>query len=165
MSALYYKAPGVEEAYGRYADTLYRIAFGILASKEDSEDAVADVFAKYITAPPVLKDTEHEKAWFIRVTVNRCKDIRRRLVIRSYTPLEEITQLAAEDRKDYQTLAEVLRLPEKYKTVILLYYFEDMSIEAISGVLRLTKSGVKMRLSRARELLKNSGIKGDDYVQ
>ena len=68
----------LEAAYGRYADMLYRLALSHLGVVEDAEDAVHDVFEKYINTSPSFKDGEHEKAWFVRVTVNRCHDLLRK---------------------------------------------------------------------------------------
>lgn len=86
--------PDIGKLYDKYADMLYRVAYSSLMSKECAEDAVQDVFAKFIRAPRSFKDSEHEKAWFLRVTVNCCHDLQRKRAIRIYTPLEEITDLA-----------------------------------------------------------------------
>ena len=87
----------IDEAYDNYADMLYRLALTYMQNSEDAADAVQDVFVKYMTAAPFLRDEEHERAWLIRVTVNRCCDLLRRRKIRSYVSLDEITETAAED--------------------------------------------------------------------
>lgn len=149
----------LSEAYERYADTLYRIALGILSSSHDAEDAVADVFASFVSKPQSFSDGEHEKAWFIRATVNKCRDIQRRRTVRSHSPIEEAAEIA--DGTDHfahteSIMHDILALPEKYRTVIILHYFEDLSIDEVASALSIGRSAVKMRLVRAREMLKEA---------
>lgn len=155
MDASNYQTPTVEMVYDLYADMLYRISYTMLMSKEDAEDNVAEVFLTYIKKRPEFNEKEHEKAWFIKVTVNHSKDMMRKRKIRSHIPLHEITNVA-DDTIDISDdiLSDVLALPDKFKAVIVLHYFEDLSIDKISSILGISKSGVKMRLLRGRELLK-----------
>ncbi|NLJ41229.1 MAG: RNA polymerase sigma factor [Clostridiales bacterium] len=155
----------IEKVYKMYADMLFRISYSALLSKEDAEDAVHEVFMKYLNRKPHFKSSEHEKAWLIRVTLNQCKDIGRRKKIRKYTPLDEIIESPKVKEDSIGILEQVFALPEKYKTAIILHYFEGYSIEEISSALKLTKSAVKMRLLRGREYLKKEMDKeGNDYV-
>lgn len=151
-----YTTPSVETVYQLYADMLYRTAYSLLLSEHDAEDAVAEVFAKYIKNPPSFNDHEHEKAWLLRVTVNTCKDMCRRRTVRSYTPIDELAQvLPAEDSSGKtQVIESVLALDEKYRICTVMHYFEGFSVEQIAKALGVTKSAVKMRLARAREMLK-----------
>ena len=151
-----YRTPGAAEAYDRYADMLFRTAFSLLLNKQDAEDAVSDVFAKFISKPPVFKNSDHEKAWFLKVTVNTCHDRQRRRAVRRYTPLDEIAEILAAQQKDTTVLDSDLAIDEKYRICILLHYFEDFSIEQTAKILKITQSAVKMRLSRAREMLKSA---------
>ena len=155
MDASNYNSPGIEEIYERYADMLFRIAYASLLSKEDAEDAVQEAYAKYMENRPAFREKEHEKAWFVKVTINKCRDIKRRRSIRAYTPLEEIAEIPSWDPETTGALEEVLALPQKYKTAIILFYFEEFSVNDISQALGLTKSAVKMRLARGREFLKD----------
>lgn len=153
-----------EELYDCYADALYRLAYSHLQNREDAEDAVQDVFMKYLKMPHHFKDKEHEQAWFIRVTVNVCYDFLRKKKHRMHIPLDEMEEIAAEDRI-FTDIGQILeKLPPKYKTVILLHYFEGYSVEEISGILKLSKSAVKMRLFRSRELLKEYREKEEKHV-
>lgn len=161
MDAPNYKTPSIEDAYDRHADMLFRIAYSVVLSKEDAEDAIQEVFAKYVKNAPAFREREHEKAWFVRVTINQCRDTQRRRAIRSYTPLDEIIETPVADNKSASVLEQVLLLPSKYKTAIILYYFEDFSVENIAKALRITKSAVKMRLARGREYQKNEITKGE----
>ncbi len=150
----------LDEIYSRYADQLYRLAFTQLSSQQDAEDAVADVFVKYLAAPPVFRDENHEKAWFIRVLINRCRDIHRRKAVRAYTPLDEVVGNIAAPEQSKQLLEQIRTLPEKYRTAILLHYFEGFSLEETASMLHCTVSAVKMRLLRGRNELKKT-LKGD----
>ena len=79
-----------EQAYDAYAPQLYRVAYALLQSRESAEDAVQDAFARYLAHTGGFRDGEHEKAWLIRVTVNRCHDLQRAGAVRAYTPLEDV---------------------------------------------------------------------------
>ncbi len=142
-----------EEIYSKYSNTLYRIALTHLLSKEDAEDAVHDVFIKYMHSIPCFFSEEHEKAWLIRVTVNHCHDLARKRNIRSHSPLEEAHAITAEIGGS-DVMEAVLGLEDTYKTPIMLHYFEGYTIEECARILRISVSAVKMRLTRAREKLK-----------
>lgn len=156
MSPLHDQTIDIEDVYNRYADMLFRVAYAELLSREDAEDAISEVFYKFMNKIPKFRDAEHEKAWFLRVTINQCHDLKRKRVIRSYTPLEEVAELPGSPKEEYFVLEEVLALPEKYKEVLIMFYFEQLSIEEIASVLRISKGAVKMRLSRGRESLKEN---------
>ena len=72
-----------EQAYDAYAPQLYRVAYAILQSREGAEDAVQDAFARYLAHTGGFRDGDHEKAWLIRVTVNRCRDLQRAGAVRT----------------------------------------------------------------------------------
>ena len=86
-----------DQVYDTYADMLYRVSIAILQSGDDADDAVQSAFCRYLEHAPSLRDTEHEKAWLIRVTVNQCKDLLRRRKIRAWLPFEELPEIAAPD--------------------------------------------------------------------
>lgn len=155
MSSLKVRKTDFEAVYDRHADMLYRLALSHLQSREDAEDVVQDVFAKYFAAADKLKDAEHKRAWLIRVTVNACHDLQRKKKYRLHVPLDEIQEVAAHEEKPLpDVFSLVALLPEKYKTVIVLHYLEGYSVEEIASIIRISNSAVKMRLSRGRELLK-----------
>jgi RNA polymerase sigma-70 factor (ECF subfamily) len=137
------------------ADRFYRVAFYLLESESDAEDAVQDVFTKYIATSPRFTDIEHERAWLVRVTVNRCHDLVRRGKIRTHESLDDITDLPSEESAEGGIMKTLSELPEKYRTAIALHYLEGFSVEEISRMLGISLSASKMRLSRGRELLKN----------
>ncbi len=149
------------EIYGKYADMLYRLALANLGDNHDAEDAVHDVFIKYLQTKPDFKDGNHEEGWFVRVTVNTCKDFLRKKRHRGYTPLEEVHHLKSEDEEQSSVIAHLQSIPEKYRNVIVLHYFEGYSVGEISEMLNISISGVKMRLSRGRDLIKEKIEKED----
>jgi len=155
----------LETAYDKYADMLYRLALSHLGRREDAEDAVQDVFTKYIHTSPRFSDDEHERAWLVRVTMNRCHDMKRRGRLRCHDSLDDISDVPfIADGDENNVLKIVFTLPEKYKTTIVLHYLEGFSVEEISSMLGLSGSAVKMRLSRGREMLKNLLDKEEIYV-
>ncbi len=157
------------KAYDRHADTLYRLALSYLQISDDAQDAVHDVFVKYINTSPDFSDEEHEQAWLIRTTKNRCVDILRRRKIRSYISLDDVSETVSVEFKTgdcdiSDTMTCISKLPEKYRAVITLHYLESFSIEEISSILGVSVSAVKMRLLRGRNALKNLMDKEDKYV-
>lgn len=144
--------------YNKYSDQMYRISLAQLQNAEDAKDAVHDVFLRYLDSNISFIDENHEKAWFIRATVNRCKDIYRRRKIRTYVSIDEIRETVA-DKSQADTAFGVYRalesLPEKYRIVITLHYLEGFSVDEISQMLTIGSSAVKMRLSRGREALRD----------
>ncbi len=146
----------LQAAYDTYADLLYRVAFSHLRHRDDALDAVQDVFLKLHTSSKHFRDREHERAWLLRVTINRCHDLARRQHIRSYTPLDEVTDLAASENERPVVLDEVDRLPAALKSAVVLHYLEGFSVEETASILKLSPSAVKMRLSRARDALRTA---------
>ena len=155
---------GTDETISRVVETyspmLLRLACTRLDSTADAEDAVQATFLKLLTAKPVFRDAEHEKAWLIRTTLHRASDIRR-LAEKRNVPLEEAAQAAAPEVGN-GLLAAVRDLPEKYSAVIHLYYYEGYSIKEIGTMLGLPAPTVGTRLARGRErlrqMLKEEGL-------
>ena len=147
-----------ETAYTNYADAMYRIALSHMTRREDAEDVVHDVFIKYMQASPSFADDDHERAWLIRVTVNRCRDLLRRRTIRRYVGFDEIEEIPAEEEtyEGQGVVSMISTLPEKYRSVMVLHYLEGYSVEECANILGLSASGIKMRLSRGREMLKKT---------
>ena len=159
----------IAAAYDRNADTLYRVALSHLQNREDAEDAVQDAFAKYITAAPRFADEEQERAWLIRVTVNRSLDLLRKRKHRGYVPLEEIEETVAKDSGEGSDAAEgimdtLAKIPEKHRAAIVLHHLEGCSVEQTARALGISVSAVKMRLSRGREALKELLQEGKRHV-
>lgn len=147
--------PNIEAVYKLYTDMLYRVALSELQSDMDAQDAVQDVFIKYMSSQPRFKDADHEKAWFLRVTVNRCRDMLRSRKIRLKHKADTEIEPATPASKARQELFEILSsIPEKYKSTVVLHCLEGLSLQETADILGITLSAAKMRLKRAREILR-----------
>ena len=147
--------------YNDYGKMLFKIAFLYVGNSADAEDILQDVFIKYLSGRYSFKNSDHEKAWFIRVTQNKALDFLKRKG-RKNIYLDDIENFTYEKNDNSaDILREILALPEKYKSSVILYYYNDYSVEEISKILKISKSAVKMRLKRSREILKTEL---EDYV-
>ena len=135
-----------------YSDMLLRLACTRLGSSADAEDAVQEAFLRLLTARPVFRDPEHEKAWLIRTTLQRASDIRRKAEKRN-VPLDAVLEYAAPE-PECELRNAVRSLPEKYSTVLHLHYYEGYSIKEIAKLLGLPAATVGTRLARGRERLR-----------
>jgi len=146
----------LEEILNQYGTMLFRYALMMLNDTSEAEDVVQETLLTYWQKSPVFKDKDHEKAWLLTVTVNRCRDLLRKRMRRGETSLDsvaEVTDIAAKLSDDSGVLEALIQLPEKYKKVLYLYYVEEYRIEDIAGIIGKTASAVKMRLKKGRELL------------
>ena len=140
-----------------YSDMIRKICMLHLKNYADTEDIFQTVFMKYLLHTAPFESEEHEKAWFIRVTVNACKDLLISLFRRNALPLEELSeQTAALPEQDREVLEAVLALPSKYKDVVYLHYYEGYSAAEIGRILNKNVNTVYTLLSRAREQLKQT---------
>lgn len=145
-----------EEVVKAYSDMVYRVAFNILADVEDSKDCMQNVFLRYYKHQNSFKEEEHIKAWLIRVAINESKRIYKLNSRKSEVSLEEIgNKVFKEDVDSKDLFKEILKLDQKYRTVIFLYYYEGYSLKEIADILRKNPATVRTRISRAREILKN----------
>ena len=149
---------GTDETISRvveqYSSMLLRLACTRLDSTADAEDAVQETFLRLLTARPVFRDAEHEKACLIRTTIHRASDIRRAAEKRNF-PLEA-AEAAAPESGEGALLTAVRALPKKYSAVIHLYYYEGYSIKEIGAMLGLPAATVGSRLARGRERLREA---------
>jgi len=144
-----------DRALSRYADTVRRICLYRMQDRAETEDVFQDVFLKYLLYDGDFQDEEHEKAWFIRVTINACKDHIRSLLRRPTVPLEALEEEAGPLEPEHREVLEaVLSLPAKYRDVIYLHYYEGYAAAEIAALLKTRESTVYSRLSRGRELLR-----------
>lgn len=142
----------IEQIMKTYGNMLYRICLATTGNESDAEDAVQETMLKYIRKTPQFEDSEHEKAWLIRVAVNKCRDIIRYRKRHPTADMEEAKNLT--DFKEESGILDILRaLPEKYRTVLELYYVEEYNTSEIAEIIGKTTSAVKMRLQKGRKLL------------
>ena len=151
----------IEVLINEYQRNLFAAAFSICKNAEDANDVVQETFIQYYTSKKEFEDEQHLKAWLIRVAVNKSKDITRSFWRRNKVnlPPEELPEKSLESCMypvEMRLFDEVMRLPEKTRIVIHLYYYEDMSVREIAHIPMSTEGAVKMRLSRGRNMLKAS---------
>lgn len=145
-----------DEAFRRYGDRVFSAAFSVCQNREDADDVVQDTFIKYYTKNEDYIDSSHLKAWLLRVAINRAKDISGAFWRRNRVSWEEyMEQLEFVQPEDKSLFQAVMELPEKYRLVIHLFYYEEYSIAEIAALLRSAQGTVKARLSRGRKLLKS----------
>lgn len=145
--------PDVSRILQAYGDALYRTAYLLLGNPHDVQDVLQEVLLRYMEKSPVFLSQDHEKAWLLRVASNCCKDCLRFRKRHTYIDLEQLQEhLPAPEKR--QLAQEIYSLPAKWKTVLLLHYFEGYSIKDIAGITGLSENAVKKRLQRAREALK-----------
>lgn len=145
----------INRAVEQYADMVRRICFVHLKSEHDTEDVFQEVFLKYMLHKGSFENNEHEKAWFVRVTINACTDWLRSLARRRCLPLETaLEESKVPDDASREVLETVLQLPENYRRVIYLFYYEGYSAIEIAGILGKNENTVYTWLSRARGILR-----------
>lgn len=145
----------VNHAVEEYADMVQRICFYHLKNEADTEDVFQNVFLKYMMYDKPFRDSEHEKAWLLRVSINACKDYLRSFFRRNVVSLETLGEMKAEGTEDYRDVLEaVLSLPEKYKDAIYLSYYEGYTASEIGKILGKAENTVYSLLSRGRGMLK-----------
>ena len=150
-------------AIERYADTVKRLCIIHLKSGPDTEDIFQNVFLKYVLSSAVFESEEHEKAWVIRVTINECKDLLKSFFRSRTVPLEEAPDLPAQDPAGgREVLGAVLSLPQRYRDVIYLHYYEGYSAVEIGKLLSKNVNSIYTLLHRARTLLRKN-LGGDEF--
>ena len=151
-----------EEVVAHYSDTVMRIALTKTRSTHDADDIFQEVFIKMFETQKEFESEEHRKAYILRVTVNACNSHftapwRKNVgsfddILENQLAYEEDTGLDAETRNEIYK--SVLRLPDRMKEVVILYYYEEMSIRQIAEITSDSEVNVKKRLSRARQKLR-----------
>ena len=147
----------VQELVEMYKDNIYAAAFNICKSAADAEDVVQDTFLQYYMTKKEFDDEKHIRYWLLRVAINKAKNIQSSFRRKNEMLLEDYVEtLTFETPESRELFEEVLKLPEKYRVVIHLFYYEDYSVKEIAKILRATESSVKVRLSRGRAKLKDA---------
>lgn len=142
-------------AVERHQDMVYRVALHSLGTPQDADDAVQEVFLRLYQRAEPFDSPEHLRRWLLRVTLNYCRDVLKSPWRRRRIDLEELPEQPVFLRPEHQALYEtVMALPEKYRTVLYLFYYEELSTREIARLLDLGQPAVTTRLSRARQALK-----------
>ena len=163
----YCPAPVMERLVDEYGTSMLRMCCTYLKNEAQAEDAVQDAFVKIYRKWPGFESKAAEKAWIMRVTVNICKDVLRTAWKQRVTLVEEYPEIPAQTdvpREEGALFYEICKLNQRYREVILLYYYEQLNVTEISMVLSASQSTVSVRLSRARKMLARrlEGIQPDE---
>ena len=149
-----------EKIISQHADMIYRIALNNLKNTSDAEDIFQEVCLSLLTKNAPLYDDVHIKNWLIRVTINKCKNFSKS----HWQSKTEALNLSAENRiwTPNPIPKLVYSLPQKYRNIIYLYYYEEYTVAEIAEILSENKNTINSRLQRARKKLKEILEEGDN---
>ena len=145
----------IEKIMDTYGNLLFRLCLFTLGNADDAEDVVQETLIKYMQYAPDFKDENHEKAWLITVASNKSKDLLRFRKRHLTTEIRDLTEYIP-DNSNPEIIDALLSLPEKYRTVLILYYVEEFNVNEIAQIIDRSSSAVKMRLQKGRMLLKEA---------
>lgn len=144
-----------EQAVLHYGAMVVRTAYSFVKNQYDAEDIAQEVFVSLLKANPAFATAEHQKAWLIRCTINRCKTQFRSAWHRRTTALDEALSVPFTPQES-TVLQAVQALPQKYRTVLYLYYIEGYSTPELAALLHRKQNTIVSQLARGRALLKNA---------
>ncbi len=147
----------IEALILKYEKTVYKLAYSYMRNRQDTDDIYQEVFLRFFRKKPEFESEEHEKAWFIRTTINCCKSYFLSGWVKRTMALEEQT-MGREDSYEMEERSDlfyaVMELPVKYRTVIHLFYYERYTVREIAELLEEKVTTITTRLSRGREQLR-----------
>lgn len=149
----------MEEVIQREKDLVYRLAFSQCHQKDQADDIFQNVMYRYLKGKPTFESSEHEKAWFIRVTLNCSKTS-----LKSFwnNKVEEIDEQAyIFEKKEIDLTPYLNKLPKKYNAVLYLFYYEGYSTKEMAKLLHIKENNVRVLLNRARNKLRKE-IESDE---
>ena len=149
----------MEEVIQREKDLVYRLAFSQCHQKDQADDIFQNVMYRYLKRKPTFESSEHEKAWFIRVTLNCSKTS-----LKSFwnNKVEEIDEQAyIFEKKEIDLTPYLNKLPKKYNAVLYLFYYEGYSTKEMAKLLHIKENNVRVLLNRARNQLRKEIESGE----
>ncbi|WP_042169448.1 RNA polymerase sigma factor [Paenibacillus gorillae] len=152
----------VRRALDLYSQSLIKVAFTYLKNIADAEEVTQEVFLAYLQKRPVFETNEHEKAWLIRTTINKSKNMLKTGWFKSRNPVPE--DLSYLPKEENEVLQAVLALDKKYRMPIHLHYYEGYSIQEIAVIMQSKPATVGTWLARGRLILKEK-IGGLDHEE
>lgn len=155
-------AAELEQAMHTYGPTVYRLAYSQLRSTADAEDVYQEVFLRYFRKRPRFDSEEHRKAWLLRVTLNRARSHLSSAWRRHTVPLE--SQVSFPEVESRQLDEALSQLRPGDRSLLHLFYFEELSVREIANLLNRKESTVRTQLTRARNRLKTI-MKGEDHYE
>ena len=147
----------MEEVIEQYSTVLFRLSMVRMQNREDAQDVVQDTFLRLLTQVKkgkTFREEEHLKAWLLTVATNRGKSILIMAWNRKTEGMEVLNDMAAPEQKTDYAYEYVMRLPEKYRVAINLFYYEQLTTEQIAEIMKTKPATVRSYLHRGREKLK-----------
>ena len=152
----------LEQVMNTYGKVVYRLAYSQVRSKADADDIYQEVFLRYYQKRPQFESEEHRRAWLLRTTLNRARTLFSSAWFRRTVPLDECIAFT---QPEEQRLDEALRmLKPKDRTLLHLFYYEELSVKEIASLLGRKESTVRTQLTRARRRLAEI-VKGEEYAE
>lgn len=142
-----------EAAMDTYGNTVLRAAISITGNKADAEDVFCDVFLMLFKYNAQFHSAEHMKAWLLRVTINKAKNVKKSAWAKKRTELNE-NIAAAECTCDTDLFFAMQKLKKIDRTIIFLHYYEGYALKEIASMLDMREGSIRSRASRARATLK-----------
>ncbi|WP_367925598.1 sigma-70 family RNA polymerase sigma factor [uncultured Ruthenibacterium sp.] len=159
------QAQSASEILDKYGTMVFRTAYAMVKNQHDAEDIAQDVFVSFVRTKPVFTSEDHQKAWLLRVTINRSKSFLRSAWQRRTEGLPETLPDELLTPRENMVMEAVALLPVKYRQVIYLYYIEGYSSVELAKLLGLPQNTVLSRLARARKHLAKT-LEGEfDHVE
>lgn len=149
----------LEHIVREQGDMVLRLAMANTGTKADAEDVFQEVFIRLVRSIDKIEDEDHLRHWLVRATINRCKSLFSSAHRKRELPVEELPETMEkpfDDATDTPATDALQYLPEKYRTAIHLFYFEDLSISDIARILDSSEGTIKSQLSRGRKMLGES---------
>lgn len=143
--------------------TMYRVAFSILRTEDEINDAISNTTVIVFEKIQTLKNEEFFKTWLTRILINECYKIynqNKKIVYLENVSQEKLTY--NDQYVDHEIRNLVKNLDKDLRQIVILYYFEDFSVKEIAKIIQKPEGTVKSRLSRARKELEKALIKQDD---
>lgn len=153
----------VEQALNRFGNDILRLAYSYMKSRDDAEDIVQEVLIRFMQSAKQFRDEQHVKAWLLLVAANLCKDKLKTSQRKKEVAMPEGYEVAVSEvqEEDSNIGQMVSSLPDKYRIVIHLYYYEEYTTKEIAEILQKKEATVRSLLKRGREKLEKM-MKGDD---
>jgi len=144
----------IEEIYERNYDMMYRVGFSYLKNAEDTKDIISDIILKLLQKKINFESAEHEKAWILRAVINQCKNYLKHWR-RKNESIDDYIHLESENSVEENEMVKIImELPERYRAVIYLHYYEGYTSKEISDILKKPQSTILSQMREARKLLK-----------
>ena len=151
-----------ERLANAYADMILRLSYTYLKNTYDAQDICQTVFVKLLSEPREFESAEHERAYVLRMASNACKDLLKSSWRKRTCGLDTVLEVPAPEAEEGGVLAAVNELPDNYRTVIYLHYYEGYQASEIGKILGVPTATIHTRLARGRARLKEL-LGGSDY--